>query len=298
MDPLIVTVACDSKVSYPGNELCLSSTRDNVPAIAEEYARCVDAGAAIAHIHGVRHLDTEIQADGKKLSRLDVDGWHEMTTLIREKTDAIVQFGIAGARIADRVPLMRLEPDMMSVAFNGHDEYFQPDPAHPPNAIYAVHPLSELREYALVTAEHDVKMEIECFHSGAIWNLRRLRDEGLLPDPIWATLFVDWPGGSWTPPTERALLYMTDILPEGVNYNVSVMSSTRQWQLLAMVISMGGHVRVGYEDNPFLREGEIADSNARLVEKVVQIAELLGRPVASPLQARGIIGLRGAAVPG
>jgi len=292
VDKLVITAACDSRVSYPSNHRCLPSTRENVPGIADEYIRCLNAGAAIAHLHGVRHLEGEMQEDGKKLSRIDVDGWSEMTQLIRQGADGIIQYGIAGARLSDRVPLMALRPEMMSVAFNSHDEYFQPDPEYPPNAIYATHPLEELRGYAAAAAEHDVKIEVESFHSGAIWNLRRLQAEGLLPAPVWTTLFLDWAGGSWTPPEERALLYMTSILPEGVNFNVSVMSPERQWQLLAMTIGLGGHVRVGYEDNPYLTPGNLAESNARLVEKIVEIATILGREIASPDEAREIIGLR------
>jgi len=292
MDKLIITAACDSRVSYPANHYCLPSTRENTTAIADEYVRCLEAGAAIAHLHGVRSLEAEIQEDGKKLSRLDVDGWDEMTTSIRDRADGIIQYGIAGARLEDRIPLMKLGPDMMSVAFNSHDEYFQPDESYPPNAIYALHPLDELRDYARTTAEHGVKMEVESFHSGALWNLRRLQREALLDDPVWTTLFIDWAGGSWTPPEERALQYMVDSLPEGVNWNLSVMSPTRHWNLLAMAIGLGGHVRVGYEDNPYLSPGVLADSNARLVEKIVTIATLLGREIATPDEAREIIGLR------
>lgn len=292
MQKLIITAACDSRVSYPGNHYCLASTRENVPAIADEYVRCLNAGASIAHLHGVRRLEDKIQADGKKLSRLDVDGWDEMTKAIQAKAPCIIQYGIAGARLEDRIPLMKLRPDMMAVAFNAHDEYFQPDPKYPANAIYALHPLEELRGYCHATAEHGVKIEVETFHTGALWNLRKLMSEGLLPGPIWTTLFLGWSGGSWTPPTERALQYMVDNLPEGTTWNVSVMNPERHWNLLAMAISLGGHVRVGYEDNPYLSPGELADSNARLVEKAVQIATMLGREVASPDEARAIIGLR------
>lgn len=292
MQKLIITAAADSRVSYPRNHHCLPSTRENVAGIAEDYVRCIEAGASIAHLHGVRSLEDKIQADGKKLSRLDVDGWSEMTDRIREGADCIIQYGIAGARLEDRIPLMDLRPDMMSVAFNSHDEYFQPHPDDPANAIYALHPLEELRGYARETAARGVKMEVEAFHTGAIWNLRKLRSEGLLADPVWTTLFVDWEGGSWTPPDERALINMVDMLPEDVNFNVSVMSPDRQWQLLALVIGLGGHVRVGFEDNPYLEPGVLATSNAQLVEKIVKIANLLGRPIATPEEARKIIGLR------
>jgi 3-keto-5-aminohexanoate cleavage enzyme len=291
LDKLIITAACDSSVSYPANENCPAPTRENTSVIAQEYVRCIDAGAAIAHLHGVRKLEPGVQADGRKLSRLDVAGWAEITDLIRSERDAIIQFGVAGARFEDRVPLLELRPEMMSVAFNAHDEYFQPDQEFPPNCIYALHPIDELRDYAVELPKHKVKPEIEVFHSGAVWNLTKLHSENLLEEPLWVTLFLDWEGGSWTPPTEAALLYMVDLLPAFVNYNVSVMSPTTQWKLLSMVIGLGGHVRVGFEDNPYLVPGRLADGNARLVDKIVRIADDHGREVASPAEARRIINL-------
>lgn len=291
MDKLIITAACDSSVSYPSNPNCPAPTRENTELIAQEYIRCTDAGAAISHLHGVRKLESTLQADGRKLSWIDVEGWSEITDKIRSERDTIIQFGIAGARFEDRVPLLDLGPEMMSVAFNAHDEHFQPDPEYPPNCIYSLHTLDELRDYAVELPKHNVKAEIEVFHSGAMWNLNKLHSEGLLAEPLWATLFIDWEGGSWTPPTEAAILFMTDLLPEFVNYNVSVMSPTTQWKLLSMVIGMGGHVRVGAEDNPYLSPGELADTNAQLVEKIVRIAEEHGREIATPSEAREIIGL-------
>jgi 3-keto-5-aminohexanoate cleavage enzyme len=84
---------------------------------------------------------------------------------------------------------------------------------------------------------------------------------------------------------------MTGLLPEFVNYNVSVMSPTEQWKLLSMVIGLGGHVRVGAEDNPYISPGELAGSNARLVEKIVRIATEQGREIATPAEAREIVGM-------
>jgi len=294
LNKLIITAACDSSVSYPSNSNCPTPTRENAEAITREYIRCIDAGAAIAHLHGVRKLESALQEDGRKLSRIDVAGWAEITEGIRSERDSIIQFGIAGARFEDRLPLLELGPDMMSVAFNAHDEHFQPDPEFPANTIYSLHPLDELRDYATELPRQGVKPEIEVFHSGAVWNLNKLHAEGLLAEPVWVTLFLDWEGGSWTPPTEAALLYMVGLLPEFANYNASVMSPTAQWKLLSTVIGLGGHVRVGFEDNPYLSVGELAETNAVLVDKIVRIAHELGREIAGPAEAREIIGLDGA----
>lgn len=87
------------------------------------------------------------------------------------------------------------------------------------------------------------------------------------------------------------MLFLTGLLPAFVNYNVSVMSPTEQWKLLSMVIGLGSHVRVGSEDNPYLSPGELAGDDARLVEKIARIAAEHGRQVATPAEARRIIGL-------
>jgi 3-keto-5-aminohexanoate cleavage enzyme len=180
---------------------------------------------------------------------------------------------------------------MMSYAFVAHDEYFHPDPAYPPVELYALHPRHELAEFAAAARAHGVKPEVECFNTGAFFNIEHIRGRGLLDDPVWATLFFGWGGGGWTPPTHDAVLYMVDHLPPDVNWSVSVMDPATQWKLVPLVIAMGGHVRVGWEDNPYLPDGELAASNAELVEVVVQMARLIGREIASPQEAREISGL-------
>ena len=96
-------------------------------------------------------------------------------------------------------------------------------------------------------------------------------------------------GGSL--PTEKALIYMVDHLPKNCIWNVSVMNPVKQWDLLSLAVSLGGHVRVGYEDNPYMAPGEFAKNNAVLVERMVGIARGLGREVATPDEARRILGL-------
>jgi 3-keto-5-aminohexanoate cleavage enzyme len=84
---------------------------------------------------------------------------------------------------------------------------------------------------------------------------------------------------------------MADHLPEGFNFNTSVMDPEHQWRILTMAIMLGGHVRVGMEDNPYLKPGEYARSNAELVEKIARISRELGREIASQEEARQIISL-------
>ena len=275
-------------MSYPGN--ANMPPIEDLDTIAGEYIRAVAAGASIVHHHGIHYLEHEMQADGRRLSRIDFDGWKLLTEKIRDACDPIVQFGIASARLEEKFRLMELRPEMMSYAFNVHDEYFRPDPAFPANEMYALHPRDELEEFCRGALEHGVKTEVECFYTGAFWNLEFIRGQGLLEDPVWATLFLGWQGGAWTPPTHDALLYLVNHLPPRVNWNVSVMDPM-QWRLHALAIAMGGHVRVGWEDNPYLPDGTLARTNAELVEVAVRMAETVGREIATPAEARAITGV-------
>ena len=201
MDKLIITVTVDSSMSYPGNPLM--PPIEDVETIGAEYVRSVNAGASIVHHHGIHYLEHEMQADGRRLSRIDFDGWRNLTELIRSECDPIVQFGIASARLDEKIGLMELRPEMMSYAFNPHDEFFQPDPAYPANEMYALHPRDELETFCRAAKEHGVKTEIECFYTGAYWNMQFIRRLGLLDDPIWATIFLGWQGRLLDPADPR-----------------------------------------------------------------------------------------------
>lgn len=290
MDKLIITVTCDCDSAFPGNPN--NPTPKGIPTVVEEYIRGIDAGAAISHIHGPRKLDDEIQPDGTRLSTLDIPGWGEMKDAIVSQRDTIMQFGIASGRFPQRMDLIRAHtPDMLSVAFVAHDECFDYDPDRVPKEIYGTHTRAELEKYCKSCAEVGVKIEVEAFHTGGFWNAQRMMDKGLMAGPAYITCFFGWKGGAWTPPTPDAVIYMRSHLPEGTTWNASVMDPEEHWRVLSAVIAAGGHVRVGMEDNPFIRPGEYAKTNAELVEKIVRIARELGREIASPEEAREIIGL-------
>jgi 3-keto-5-aminohexanoate cleavage enzyme len=289
MDKLVITVTVDSTASYPRNPAM--PPIEDVDAIAREYVRAIDAGATIVHHHGIHYVETEMQPDGRRLSKIDHEGWRRLTEAIRSQRKTIIQFGIASARVEDKIALCGLRPDMMSYAFNAHDEYFQPDADYPPVEAYALHPRDELATFCSAAREHGVKVEVECFYTGAFWNLEHIRSRGLLEDPVWATLFFGWQGGAWTPPTMDALLYSINHLPDNVNWNTSVMDPKQQWKLLPLAIALGGHVRVGWEDNPYLPDGSLASTNAELVDVVVAMARTIGREVATAEEAREIAGI-------
>src|SRR5262249_37675482 len=103
MEKLIITVACDSRTSYPHNHLC--PVQEDVPGVAQQYTDAVNAGAAIAHIHGRRTLEETIQADGRQVSRIHHADWKRLQDAIMSKVDPIMQFGVASARIEEKIKL-------------------------------------------------------------------------------------------------------------------------------------------------------------------------------------------------
>ena len=151
------------------------------------------------------------------------------------------------------------------------------EPGREPVELYAIHDREELKEYCEITGRLGVKMEIEAFHYGGVWNAMRMREKGLLKDdPIWVTFFLGWKGGCWTPPTVEAMSYMAHHCPPGFIWNTSVMDPVEQWKVLSTAINLGGHIRIGMEDNPFLSPGAYARNNAELVDKMAAAYILQG----------------------
>jgi len=303
MKKLIITVTCDTTLTYPHNPN--GPRPDNPKGVAEEYVRAINAGASICHTHGSYTSDPVIQPDGRQLQIPIMDGWREITERIRSTGKAIVQFGLASIRLEQKIELWQtLNPDMSSINFNSHDEYFQPDPRFPPAGYcYSIHPISELREYSRLAKDCGVKLEIECFSTGAFWAIQKIRqgefwvngkredEPGLLPDPLWLTLFLGWPGQGWTPPTAKGLQFMVDHLPPNANWSMSCMAPDVYWSLIAHTIAIGGNVRVGMEDCPYIEPGVYVKSNAELAARAVRIAREIGREIASPEEARQMTGL-------
>lgn len=163
-----------------------------------------------------------------------------------------------------------------------------------------------LRTYCRLAKENGVKLEVECFSTGGYWAVRKIREgrfynaktgkfeeeKGLLPDPIWIELLFGWTGQGWAPPTPRALNYMVDHLPPDANYHVSCLGPEAHWPMITHAIALGGNIRTGMEDCPYLdNNGTLARSNAELIEKAVKISRAMGREIATPDEARKIIGL-------
>jgi uncharacterized protein (DUF849 family) len=145
----------------------------------------------------------------------------------------------------------------------------------------------QLREQAKLIRSYGVKPEMEIFDSGNLWFANQLCAEGLIEDPPIFQLCLGIPWGA--PVNTRTMAYMVSELPDGC---VWAGFGIGRWEMpmVAQAILLGGHVRVGLEDNLYLQKGVYA-SNGSLTERAIQIVELIGAPIASPDEARDILGL-------
>jgi 3-keto-5-aminohexanoate cleavage enzyme len=136
--------------------------------------------------------------------------------------------------------------------------------------------------------ERGITPELEVFNNGHFNETYRLLEEDIIEEPPYVNLIFG--GGTTSPPHPRNLLTLVEGLPDGSPFNV-LGFDPHQLPLTTMATLLGGHVRVGLEDNVYYRRGEPAESNAQLVERIGRITEELGRPVASTEQAREILGV-------
>ena len=257
--PLMITAT--PNVSWLNPEVDYPRTIETLVAEAKQ---CERAGASILHFHGEEY-------------------WAEAIAALRSETDLIIQCGMSSLPVLDRMEVFDNHADMISIITSHHDEAFAEADFH------VLHPREELVEYAELSREHGVKLELETWHTGSIWNIRWLIERGLIDPPYFVSLFFDWPGGSWTPATVEEYLYRSRQLPEGSVSTLSAMGP-RQFPLLVTAITLGDHVRVGTEDYPFDRDGEPALTH-ELVTQIADVARAVGRPIATPAQAREIVGI-------
>ncbi len=145
----------------------------------------------------------------------------------------------------------------------------------------------QLREQAKLIRSYGVKPELEIFDSGNLWFAKQLCAEGLIEDPPMFQLCLGIPWGA--PVNTQTMAYMVSELPVGCAW---AGFGIGRWEMpmVAQAVLLGGHVRVGLEDNLYLERGVYA-SNGSLTERAIQIVELIGAKVASPHEARSILGL-------
>ena len=270
MHKLIITVA------PVGAEVTREQT-PHVPItpaeIAGEARRAHAAGASIVHVHGRN-------PDGSPTQKRSVFG--EIIDRVREATDLIVQVstgGAAGMTAEERLEPLDCEPDMATLTLgtlNFGREVFS-------------NPLDLVERFAREIRSRRIRPEVEIFDSGMLPTADRLVDQELLADPLHYDFVMGVPGGIAATPAN--LLHLAGQVRRHASWTVAGMGR-HQLPMATLAILMGGHVRVGFEDNVYYTRGVLASSNAQLVERVVRLAHELGREVATPAEARKILGVR------
>ena len=144
-------------------------------------------------------------------------------------------------------------------------------------------------EFAEKMNARGIKPEVEVFDKGMIDTAIRLNRKGYIPSPMHFDFVLGVNGGISA--EARDLVFMAESVPAGSTWTVAGIGRA-EFPMAAMGILMGGHVRVGFEDNVYLEKGVLAKSNGELVEKAVRLAKELGRGIATPDEARVILGLR------
>lgn len=267
--PVILTVALNGSVP----------TRQHTPhvpltpaEIADDALRCRQAGAAIAHVHAR-------DADGRPT--LDPDIFAEIHQRIRDSTDLIVQLSTGGRADLDAAaraePVRRIRPEMASLT-TGSMNF--------PDQVYA-NSFETVQYLAAVMHDAGTKPEMEIFEAGMVDNALALVDQGLAEAPLHFDFVMGSRGSQ--PATARQLVFLAESIPAGATWTVAGLA---RWQLPLGVqaIGMGGHVRVGLEDNLYYRRGELA-TNAQLVARMARVAAEAERPVATPDEARELLSL-------
>lgn len=271
-DPVIVTAALTGGVH--GKE-----ANPNLPETPEEIGRAAaaveEAGAAVVHLHA-RKPNGERSFTTERFQAIDDE--------IRARTDDVIiqhSTGGTGAPADDRHLPLRTDPppEMASLDMGPLNRY---DHLTSENTRGLVDSLYDEMD------ERGIKPELEVFNDGHRNEVYGLLDRRDLAEPVYATLIFG--PGTLTRPTPRNFQNAIGDLPDGVLFN-TLGFGKHQLPFVTMGILFGGHVRVGLEDNVYYRRGELAESNAQLVERVVRLADELEREVASPAQAREILGL-------
>lgn len=305
MEKLIITAALTGGVTLPTQTPYLPITPEE---IANEAIRAANAGAASVHIHARN------PADGSPTSDLEI--YRSYLAKIKEKTDVIVCITTGGAVWATREQRISVVPtfkpelasfNMGSMNFSIHplaERYKDEDYKYlwekelilfTKDLVFR-NTFADIEHFLKVMKQNGTKPECEAYDVGHIYNINYLVQRGLIPLPIWVQFVTGVLGGIGA--TLDDVMYMkntTDRLfgPQNYNWSVIGVGYPDEFKVATLAIMMGGHVRVGLEDNIYVSRDTLAKSNAELVEKVVRIAREFDRDIATPDEARKILGLKG-----
>lgn len=288
--PTILTCAVTGNLVKPSQTPYLPVTPEQ---IADSAIAAAKAGAAIAHIH-VRHPETgepsmELAYYREVLERIEASGTDVIVNLTTGPGGRYVPSdedpALAGPGTSIKRPEIRVE----------HIEALKPEIATLDlNTMWSgsavvINTPRNVRIMAERIRAAGSKPELEVFDTGDIHLARDLLEEGVLDAPALFQIVTGVKYGAASTP--QTMAYMQSLLPQDAQW-AAFGIGRMEFPMLAQAWLLGGHVRVGMEDNIYLEKGRLAESNAELVEKGVRIVRELGGQIATPEEARAILGLK------
>ncbi len=305
MEKVIISAAITGGMTVPGQSGAIPITPDEIVDSAVE---AHEAGAAIVHLH-VRE-----PASGKPSSSLEL--FREVVTGIKDRCEVIVQpttGGGKGMTLEERAAVLpELRPEMATfnsgsinfglfpIAERGGSDRFEE---------WEMEYLEGTREYVFrntfadmekicgMVRDSETKPELEAYDVGHLYNIKYLVDKGLLDTPVHIQFVLGVMGANAA--TIEQFMHMRrtalDLFGDDFTWSAAGVGYPAEFHLAAMCLMLGGHVRVGLEDNLRLHRRERAETNAQLVEKAVSLAAMFDREPATPDEAREAFGLKGRA---
>jgi uncharacterized protein (DUF849 family) len=281
-DKIMLTVACTG--AWPTKKITPYIPLTPVEE-ADEIVRCWEAGASIAHIH-VR--------DDQGNASMDLEKFRETVDLVRSRSDIVINLTTSGGDLSDpnalpadeirMMPLKELRPEISSFDAGtmnwAHSTIFENSPKF-------------LEKLAIATAEYGVKPEIEIFDAGMIYNTLHYLKQGLLKERPHFQFVLGAPGGMTA--EVKNLMFLLDICQQhlGNNFTWGALGIGRgHLPIMYASMALGGHLRVGMEDNIYYRKGQLAKSNVEFVERTKRMVAEIDKQIATPDEARQILNLQ------
>ena len=271
MDKLIITCAISGAEVMKEHNPAVPYT---IEEMVEQAKGAYEAGASIIHLHARYN-------DGRPTQ--DKDRYDEIIQAIKKACpDLIIQVstgGAVGMSRQERSSVLDLKPEMATLDcgtlnFGGDDIFVNTE--------------NDIIYFANKMNEYHVMYEMECFEKGHIDMTKRLIKKDIIKAHYHYSFVLGVNGGMTG--EERDFHFLRESLPEGATYSVAGIGKY-EFPLAELSIKHGGHVRVGLEDNIYLEKGVLAKSNADLVNKVIELAKIYHREIASPSEARQILGM-------
>ena len=238
--------------------------------IADEAARCREAGASVIHLH-VRNDDGSNTQSKERFA--------ETIKAIRAKTDCIIQVstgGAVGMSIDERVSPLACNPEMATLncgSLNFGDDVF-------------VNTRPQIKDIALRLKASGAIAELECYEVGHVEEALALAEKGVIARPLHFQFVLGVPGGIGA--REENVRYLVSRVPEGASWGIAAVGRHQQ-PMTELAMRLGGHARLGLEDNIFLTKGVLSEGSAPLLGRAAAYARSIGRTPVDPARARAML---------